>query len=414
MKNSSAVENQIVYESHGDLFPKSNSLINSKYKASLMEQKLFNIVLSRLQHRQFEDEGEIGGLVCTLKASELKNMLGVTGGSFYTQLKTAAASMTSTTIGYVNDEIEAFKYMSVITSAEYKKGLFTVKFNYELKKYLINEAPFTVLDLPIILSYRSVYSLRLHEILLSKCYKKKRPGVSHYTKRDSTEGKFKIDIGISELKLSLGVVNADSKAVKAILVDSAYPDYDKAVERASEKSFKDWYEFRRGVIDVAVKEINEVENGTYVTYEANKAGQGGKVYSITFFVELGNKNVDNKNVEQSEPGHSKKSNEINEEKEFEVHCNVKAMIEENLSFKDIKAICKASNYDIEKIRNAYNIAQETPNITNLVGFMIKAIQEGYTVPVKKKGRPKKNKFNNFDERQYNFDDLEKGILNAQR
>ena len=313
MKNSSAVENQIVYESHGDLFPKSNSLINSKYKASLMEQKLFNIVLSRLQHRQFEDEGEIGGLVCTLKASELKNMLGVTGGSFYTQLKTAAASMTSTTIGYVNDEIEAFKYMSVITSAEYKKGLFTVKFNYELKKYLINEAPFTVLDLPIILSYRSVYSLRLHEILLSKCYKKKRPGVSHYTKRDSTEGKFKIDIGISELKLSLGVVNADSKAVKAILVDSAYPDYDKAVERASEKSFKDWYEFRRGVIDVAVKEINEVDNGTYVTYEANKAGQGGKVYSITFFVELGNKNVDNKNVEQSEPGRSKKSNEINEE-----------------------------------------------------------------------------------------------------
>ena len=191
-------------------------------------------------------------------------MLGVTGGSFYTQLKTAAASMTSTTIGYVNDEIEAFKYMSVITSAEYKKGLFTVKFNYDLKKYLINEAPFTVLDLPIILSYRSVYSLRLHEILLSKCYKKKRPGVSHYTKRDSTEGKFKIDIGISELKLSLGVVNADSKAVKAILVDSAYPDYDKAVERASEKSFKDWYEFRRGVIDVAVKEINEVDNGTYV------------------------------------------------------------------------------------------------------------------------------------------------------
>ena len=277
MKNSSAVENQIVYESHGDLFPKSNSLINSKYKASLMEQKLFNIVLSRLQHRQFEDEGEIGGLVCTLKASELKNMLGVTGGSFYTQLKTAAASMTSTTIGYVNDEIEAFKYMSVITSAEYKKGLFTVKFNYELKKYLINEAPFTVLDLPIILSYRSVYSLRLHEILLSKCYKKKRPGVSHYPKRDSTEGKFKIDIGISELKLSLGVVNADSKAVKAILVDSAYPDYDKAVERASEKSFKDWYEFRRGVIDVAVKEINEVDNGTYVTDEAKKSGQGGKV-----------------------------------------------------------------------------------------------------------------------------------------
>lgn len=405
MKNSSVAENQVVYESHGDLFPKSNSLINSKYKASLMEQKLFNIVLSRLQHREFEDEGETGGLVCTLKASELKKMLGVTGGSFYTQLKTAAASMTSTTIGYVNDEIEAFKYMSVITSAEYKKGLFTVKFNYDLKKYLVNDASFTVLDLPIILSYRSVYALRLHEILLSKCYKKKRPGVARYIKKDSTEGKFRIEIGIAELKLSLGVVNADSKAVKAILVDSAYPDYDKAVEKASEKSFKDWYEFRRGVIDVAVKEINEVENGTHVTYEPNKSGQGGKVYSITFYVEL------KKETEQQDTERSKDTNEISEEKEFEVHCDVKAMINEPLSLKDIKAICKAADYDIEKIKNAYNVAQETNNITNLVGFMIKAIQEEYSAPVKKKGRPKKNKFSNFDERQYDFEDYEKLLLN---
>ena len=116
VKNSSAVENQIVYESHGDLFPKSNSLINSKYKASLMEQKLFNIVLSRLQHRQFEDEGEIGGLVCTLKASELKNMLGVTGGSFYTQLKTAAASMNLST------KNEIFSAMVVYGFLSYENG----------------------------------------------------------------------------------------------------------------------------------------------------------------------------------------------------------------------------------------------------------------------------------------------------
>lgn len=411
MKNSSVTE-QIIYETHTDLFPKSNSLINSKYKASLLEQKLFNIVLSRLQHRQFEDEGETGGLVCTLKASELKNMLGVTGGSFYTQLKTAAASMTSTTIGYVNDEIEAFKYMSIITSAEYNKGYFTVKFNYDLKKYLINETPFTVLDLPIILSYRSVYSLRLHEILLSKCYKKKRSGVSKYTKKDATEGKFKIEIGISELKLSLGVVNADSKAVKSILIDSATPDYDKAVEKASEKSFKDWYEFRRCVIDVAVNEINEVDNGTYVTYEPNKAGQGGKVYSITFYIELGDKNKENKNSEHHDSGKIKNdTTEINEEKEFEVHYAVKSLIKEELSFNDIKAICKAANYDTEKIKNAYAIACETSNISNLVGFMIKAIQEGYSAPVKKRGRKKKNKFNNFEERQYNFDDFEKQILN---
>ena len=70
-----------VYESHGDLFQKSNALINGKYKASLMDQKILNIVLSKLEKRQFEDRGESEGLVCTLSAAELKNMLNVEGGS---------------------------------------------------------------------------------------------------------------------------------------------------------------------------------------------------------------------------------------------------------------------------------------------------------------------------------------------
>ena len=159
----------VLYECHGDLFSKSNTLIDSKYKASLMEQKLLNIVLSKLQKRQYNDEG-------------------VSGGSFYTQLNKAAAAMTSRTIGFVNDDIKTFKYISLISMAQYEKGTFTVKFNYELKKYLTQEAPFTVLDLPVILAYNSVYALRLHEILLSECYNMKKPGVAKYTKKEATKG----------------------------------------------------------------------------------------------------------------------------------------------------------------------------------------------------------------------------------
>ena len=238
----------VVYEYHGDLFPKSNTLIDSKYKATLMEQKLLNIVLSKLQKRQYSDEGETGGLVCSMKAAELRELLGVSGGSFYTQLNKAAAAMTSRTIGFVNDDIKTFKYISLISMAQYEKGTFTVKFNYELKKYLTQEAPFTVLDLPVILSYNSVYSLRLHEILLSECYNMKKPGVAKYTKKEATKGHYKIEMGLSELKLSLGVVNAETSAVQKVLAGSSTPDYDKAVEKATEKSFSDWYEFRRKVI----------------------------------------------------------------------------------------------------------------------------------------------------------------------
>ena len=93
---------------------------------------------------------------------------------------------------------------------------------------------------------------------------------------------------------------------------------------------------------------------------------------------------------------------------------MKSLIEEEISFNDIKAICKAADYDMEKIKNAYNIAQTSGNISNLVGFLIKAIKDGYSKPVKKRGRPpKKNTFNNFPQReytQYDFESIEKAML----
>ena len=53
-----------------------------------------------------------------------------------------------------------------------------------------------MLDLPTMLAYKSVYALRLHEVLLSKCYRKKRAGVSKYTKKEPDKGKYKIEISV--------------------------------------------------------------------------------------------------------------------------------------------------------------------------------------------------------------------------
>lgn len=396
---------ELMYESQNDLFSKSNSLISSKYKASLLEQKLLNIVLARLQQKNYIDKGEADGLVCEIRAKELKEMLGVTGGSFYAQLKPAAAAMTSRIIGFVNDEIESFKYISLITSAEYKDGIFTVKFNHELKKYLNPKTQFTMLELPVILKYRSLYSLRLHEILLSKCYKKKRVGVTKYTSKETDGRHYRVEISLSELKLSLGVVNAESYAVQRILNGSSAPDYDKAVEKASEKSFNTWYDFKKKVIEVAVKELNEVDNGITVSYEPMKAGKGGKVYGITFYVELIEKKSEKEQDENEDKPH-----QLNEDEQFEVQFQVKTMIKESLTFKDIKAICDTAEYDIEKIKTAYRVAESSGNITNLVGFMVKAIKEGYSAPVRKKT---KNKFNNFPQRDYDYDKLEKQLMSHQ-
>lgn len=402
-------DGEVSYESSNDIFSKSNSLISSKYKASLLEQKLLNIVLARLQQKNYVDKGVNEGLVCEIKTTELKNLLGLKsqGGSFYEQLKPAAAAMTSRTLGFVNNEMESFKYISLITSAEYADGIFTVKFNSELKKYLNPKTQFTVLELPILLQYKSIYSLRLHEMLLSRCFKRKNVGVAKYTGKESTGKHYKFDIGLSELKLSLGVVNADSPPVRKILSGASTPDYDKAVEKATEKSFNAWGDFRKRVIEVAVAEINKMDNGINVEYEPLKGGKGAKVYGITFYVNL----CDSEEKDEVEEKSEEKA-VLTEDEQFEVMFQVKTLIKETVSLKDIKTICETANYNFNKIETAYKVANDVQNITNLVGFMIKAIKDEYSESVKAEHKRKReNRFNNFHQREYDFDEYEKKLLN---
>ena len=56
---------------------------------------------------------------------------------------------------------------------------------------------------------------------------------------------------------------------------------------STEKSYDSWTDFKRRIINVAVTEINNTpECGMTVSYEPVKSGKGGKVYGITFYVEL--------------------------------------------------------------------------------------------------------------------------------
>ena len=141
-----------------------------------------------------------------------------------------------------------------------------------------------------------------------------------------------------------------------------------------------------------------------VSYEPVKSGKGGKVYGITFYVEL-NSGKDKKKLETKKRA---KNLLLVKMKKFEMYVQVKELIKESVSIKDIKSICETAEYDFEKIQTAYHIAELAGHIENLVGFMIKAIKEGYATPVKKE---KKNQFNNFEQRQYDFDEYEKVLLN---
>lgn len=254
-------------------YAKSNFLIGSKYKSSLLEMKLTSIALTKMQRMEFTEDTGSGDLICSMRASELRHLLpNGNDGSFYQQLEPVAKMMTSRTVGWSDPERHEFDYVTVITRASYKDGIFTVKFNSDLKKYLKNlHQQYTILQLPTMLNFKSAYSFRLYEVLSSKCYYPKG--------KERDDDLFKVSFSLSELKLEMGVVNANLDSVQRVLRGTETPDYDKAVERSPEKQFNRWSDFRNRVIDVACKEINETSD-MQVEYETVKQGRGGRVVGL--------------------------------------------------------------------------------------------------------------------------------------
>ena len=81
-----------------------------------------------------------------------------------------------------------------------------------------------------------------------------------------------------------------------------------------------------------------------------------------------------------------------------------------LSEKEMLSILKASGNDISKCKTAKNIlCRQTQKIQNVAGWLIRAVTENYQ-SVSKKPATKKNSFHDYQQRDYDFEELEKMLL----
>ena len=364
-------------------YKKSNFLIGAKYKSSLLENKILAVSLTKVSK---DDSGQ---LISTVTASELKKYMKTTTGSFYDQLYSCADNLTNRQIVMEDRENHKFMILNIVQTALYDNGKFTIKYNSDLEKYLYGlQQNFTKLSLPVMMSFKSVYSFRLYELLKSKAY--------YPRDKKQAENLFRITFSLSELKLDLGAVNSSYDRVQRVLKGSS-PDYDKAVEAAKEKTFARWGDFKDRVIDVAVNEINSMPEACMnVSYELGKAGRGGKVYEVSFIVKL--------------------TSGITELVESEVviapvvtaDMGVVELIDdllenEDMRVKDIKAIAVAAENDFELVKNAYEIYQKQKvKAANFTGWMIAAIKNGY----KDSKKYTRNSFHDFEQNEYDFNQLE--------
>lgn len=374
--NNLAVIDEERYVDLNDRFSKSNFLITSKFRSSLLSNKLMAICLSRI-NTAIEDEA--GALTVKIKGNEIQKILGVKGNNFFPQLDKAAHSMTGRSIGWSNPLTSEFEYTAVVTRATYKNGEFAMEFSKHMKKYLVDlNEHYTQFSLKLLCGLKSTYSFRLLELLRAKSFPQKDEIGKNYSRR--------VEFDLNELKLLLGVVNAELDSVQRVLAGSKRtPDYEKAVQASPEKVLESWYEFKRCCIDVAIKEINEQDSGIYVDYKPLKAGKGGKVHSIVFFVDV----------------YNNKKAKISEKDKDAVLDDILDLIPD-IRIKEARSIAEAGNYDISLIKEKIEMLNQSKNIENSVGWLISALKDNYPVQ-----RKKKNSFSDFSQRKYDYDALEK-------
>ena len=228
-----------------------------------------------------------------------------------------------------------------------------LEFSPKLKPYMLQlKEKFTQYQLANILSMKSKYSPRIYEILKCNEFKKQKY----------------LEIQISELR-------------KLLKAEDIYPKYN---------------DFKRYILERTQKELNKISD---ITYNFEEIKTGRKVTKIKFHIK--SKNLVNSISENNSPN---EVNTISTNENTDVKALVELMKDHNISYKEAESIYTSSKGDISHIIKVYNYLKEKP-ADNFVGFMISQVKPGvFNEPKKNYG---KSSFNNFEPREYDYDNLEK-------
>ncbi|MDD6551622.1 MAG: replication initiation protein [Lachnospiraceae bacterium] len=344
---------------------KGREIITAKYKASLLENKLTSIALSRLSM-----EGDTP--VATLYPSEIRKLLGrQSDTNIYKKLISTAKTMTGHQM-VIEDDKGNFEVLAMITNARYENGVFTVTFNKVIAPYIINiKGNYTSYSLANVLRFKCDYSFRIYELIKSEAWHLKKGDMDDYYVKE---------YGLSELKCMIGVVNMDEARVKRAKQNGA--SWDKIVEIANEKSFNEWGDFRRRVLERAKKELAE-QCDVKFDYDPVAAGRGGKIVAVKFIIRWNNPG---EKVREAISAKKKQVEETNNQYEEMTLTNLSGQMEalvghNGLSEADIRVFLKEALHDEKEVLRAVDMAdRQTGPLTNYTGWIISCIREHYDEP----------------------------------
>jgi plasmid replication initiation protein len=171
---------------------------------------------------------------------------------------------------------------------------------------------------------------------------------------------------------------------------------------ATEKSYSVFQNVKNRILIPGQKEL---ASKTDISFKFDEIRTGRKTTSIKFYIKA-NKTKNKANEEACSTLESKSTNE-EEKSSTELINVVKSIFKENITEKEAKFILNTAKCDINIIKEKYGLSQNVSKIDNIVGWMIKAIKEDYTIP---KDKVKVGSFNDYEQRDYDFNALERQLL----
>ncbi|MBW9173992.1 replication initiation protein [Clostridium estertheticum] len=283
------------------------------------------------------------------KATDLSEILGIHQKNIYKELDTVTDKLMARVVKRKNDTDKKFKKFHLIKIAEFENGILTLKIDEEVKEFYLELKQYTKYQLKNILRFKNSYSFRVYELL--KQYEKIR---------------FR-ELSIKDLRTILDIE------------ENQYPKYANLKQK---------------VINVAMKEINL---NTDIFFDFKEIKVNRKVTSIKFAIKSKTVTKGNDEIAATEES-------LQENNDIKI---VKEIIKENILDHEAKKIFKIANGDITKIKEKYKIVSQLNNVDNIVGAVLSALKEDWTST---QGNSRHGSFNDYEQRSYDFDKLEKKLL----
>jgi plasmid replication initiation protein len=341
------IENKLVVQ--------ANSLIEASYKLKPSQQKFLRVMASIINKNDEDFK------MYEFKISELIELFEVKDQSKYKEIPKQTRELMGNVLTFKTDK----KIIQVpfLNYCEYElgEGILKVQFHPYLKPfylYLSKENPYTKYELKNILPLKSVYSIRIYELL--KQFEK---------------------IGTRTLAIS----------------------QLREIFQIKPTEYTRYNDFKRFVLLQAQK---EVPLKTDISFEFDEIKEKRKVTAIKFYIKPNIQAQNEISATQMDAELKSQKEKISEDEAFGVK-RVKELINEHdVTELEALKILKSAKGDFAVIQKVYNHFKNKQS-DNFVGLMVSMVKPG--VFQKPKFNAPKTTFNDYEQRHYDYNELEKGL-----